>query len=104
MNNITKQVTVTSLDDVRIEVLGEGRAHTIPAKVILHAFEHRAEPGTLEYLARSILQTVQVLEDLKALQGDPERCMRKMRSHVGMLVADARIALGLPAFPTEDGI
>lgn len=99
-----KMVTVSSLDTVRIEVIGEGRAHMIPAKIILHAFEHQAEPGTLEYLARSVLQTVEVLEDLKALQGDPERCMRKMRSHVGMLVADARIALGLPAFPTDDGI
>lgn len=99
-----KIVTVSSLDTVRIEVIGEGRAHTIPAKIILHAFEHQKEPGTIEYLARSILQVVGMLEDLEALQGDPERCRRKMRMHVGMLVADARIALGLPAFGTDDGI
>lgn len=30
-----KVVTVSSLDSVRIEVLGEGRALTIPAKLIL---------------------------------------------------------------------
>lgn len=94
-------VDVTSVDVVRIEVLGEGRYHSIPAKVILHAFEHRAEPGTLEYLARSVIETAKMLDEIKALQGDPERCLRKLRMHIGGLFVDARIALGLPAFEEE---
>lgn len=94
-------VDVTSLDTVRIEVLGEGRYHSIPAKVILHAFEHQFEPGTVEYLARSILHFVENLDEIKAMQGDTERCLRKIRMHIGGLAVDARIALGLPAFKEE---
>ncbi len=97
-----KSITVDSLDNVRIDVLGEGRFHTIPAKVILHAFEHQAEPGTLEYLARSVLQFADTIADLEAMKGDPERCIRKIRGHVGGLVVDARLALGLPAFASGD--
>ena len=99
-----KQVTVSSVDDVRIEVLGEGRAHTIPARVILHAFEHEPEPGTAEYLARGVLQYAEMLEDLKALDSDQdyERGLRKQRMHVAGLVYDARKMLGLEAFPKGD--
>jgi hypothetical protein len=102
MGMTAKVVTVSSLDDVRIEVLGEGRAHTIPAKVILHAFEHQMEPGTFEYLARSVIQFAETIDELKALQGDPERCIRKIRGHVAGLVVDARMALGLSAFNKND--
>ena len=94
-----KQVTVTSIDDVRIEVIGECRAHTIPAAVILHAFEHESEPGTLEYLARGILQYAEMLEEMKVLEFDPEaypgRRLRKQRMHVAGLVYDAKKALGI---------
>lgn len=96
-----KMVDVTSIDLVRIEVLGEGRYHSIPASVILHAFEHEFEPGTAQYLARSILQFADTLDEIKAMQGDTERCLRKIRMHIGGLLIDARIALGLPATKDE---
>ena len=98
---VRKQVTVSIMDDVRIEVTGEGRAHTIPARTILHAFEHEPEAGTAEYLARGVLQYAELLEDLKALDSDQdyERGLRKQRMHVAGLVYDARKMLGLEPYP-----
>jgi hypothetical protein len=91
-------VNCTNLDTVRIEILGEGKARSFAAKDILLAFEPK-EPGDFVELARGVLQYADILSNLQALSGDPERGLRKMRGHLASLVVDARLALGMEAFP-----
>lgn len=52
-------------------------------------------------VARRVLHYEEILNSLEALSGDPERALQKMRGHLGLLVVNARLALGLTPFELE---